>query len=343
MLVRLAPADAASATRYRSGMVSDANDDGGPLSYDIIYDEADITTTNTTTDQQEAGEQQEEDEEDGVAADRVLGVPASPCVWCAARLNLARCSFRRGRHSEVRGSRRRRRKRRSILILTHEICREAWVVSGLPSLVVSLFSCCVFVVPGFSGFLWLAPLFAYPVAVERVVMVPLSRRVRCASTLNLAHRPLTTGQGEAGVKSVTGGTGFVGHFAVLLGVVRSVVLSGQPTCNLQAQPYLYPEYALFRTNRCLQVVGACTLVLAVARLAMAEKERPREERAKLRNHCLTALRMRGGSHLAQHHVGLARKDARWVLGYDTHVRLGYTLYQNSVTSLAKSGFPPLVS
>ncbi|CAM9300517.1 unnamed protein product [Hapterophycus canaliculatus] len=43
---------------------------------------------------------------------------------------------------------------------------------------------------------------------------------------------------------------------------------------------------------------------------MGEKERPREERAKLRAHCLTALRMRGGSHLAQNHVAQARKDAR---------------------------------
>lgn len=51
-------------------------------------------------------------------------------------------------------------------------------------------------------------------------------------------------------------------------------------------------------------------MLSLARLTMADKERPRDERAKLRAHCLTALRMRGGSHLAQNHVGLARKDAR---------------------------------
>lgn len=48
---------------------------------------------------------------------------------------------------------------------------------------------------------------------------------------------------------------------------------------------------------------------------MAEKERPRDERAKLRAHGLTALRMRGGSHLAQNHVGLARKDARYAVEY----------------------------
>lgn len=62
----------------------------------------------------------------------------------------------------------------------------------------------------------------------------------------------------------------------------------------------------------LQVVEACTLVLSLARLTMGQKDRPREERAKLRAHCLTALRMRGGSHLAQHHVGQARKDARYI-------------------------------
>ncbi|CAM9145730.1 unnamed protein product [Pylaiella littoralis] len=156
VLVRMAPVPA-TATLYRSGMVSDANDDGGspplPLSYDVIYDETDDSGGSK-------GEQQgeEDDEEDGVEADRVLGVPSSPCVWCAARLNLARCSFRRGKQEEV--------------------------------------------------------------------------------------------------------------------------------------------------------VEACTLVLSLARLTMAEKKRSRDERAKLRAHCMTALRMRGGSHLAQHRVGLARKDAR---------------------------------
>lgn len=100
VLVRMAPVPA-TATRYRSGMVSDANDDGGspplPLSYDVIYDETDDSGGSK-------GEQQgeEDDEEDGVEADRVLGVPSSPCVWCAARLNLARCSFRRGKQEEVR-------------------------------------------------------------------------------------------------------------------------------------------------------------------------------------------------------------------------------------------------
>lgn len=67
-------------------------------------------------------------------------------------------------------------------------------------------------------------------------------------------------------------------------------------------------------NPLLQVVETCTLVMSLAKLAMADKERPREEREKLRAHCLTALRMKGGSHLAQNHVGLARKYAR-------HVRL----------------------
>lgn len=123
MLVRLAPSDTASATRYRAGMISDANDDGGgSLTYDVIYDEAE-----TANDQQGAAGQEEEDEEDGVAADRVLGVPASPCVWCAARLNLARCSFRRGRHSEVRRRRRRKggRGRSMAAFMWHG---EAWVV-----------------------------------------------------------------------------------------------------------------------------------------------------------------------------------------------------------------------
>lgn len=103
VLVRLASSAAGSATRYRPGMISDANDDGdggGSPTYDVIYDEAEHST-----DQQGAEQEEEEDEEDGVAADRVLGVPASPCVWCAARLNLARCSFRRGRHAEVRAGR----------------------------------------------------------------------------------------------------------------------------------------------------------------------------------------------------------------------------------------------
>lgn len=59
-----------------------------------------------------------------------------------------------------------------------------------------------------------------------------------------------------------------------------------------------------------QVVEACTVVISLAKLGMADKERPRDERAKLRLHCVTALRMRGGSHLAQNHVALARKDAR---------------------------------
>lgn len=67
-------------------------------------------------------------------------------------------------------------------------------------------------------------------------------------------------------------------------------------------------------------------MLVVARLTMAEKERPREDRAKLRNHCLTALRMRGGSHLAQHHVGLARKDARCVC---------FVVMQLSISSLPR--------
>eukprot|EP00903_Cladosiphon_okamuranus_P008218 g7911.t1 len=185
VLVRLAPSDAASATRFRSGIISDADDNGGSPTFDVIYDEAE-----NNADQQGAGtgrEAEEEDEEDGVAADRVLGVPASPCVWCAARLNLARCSFRGGRHAEV--------------------------------------------------------------------------------------------------------------------------------------------------------VEACTFVLVVARLTMAEKERPREERAKLRNHCLTALRMRGGSHLAQHHVGLARKDARSMLrssGDNEESRAQATRFEAEVERKAKA-------
>lgn len=56
---------------------------------------------------------------------------------------------------------------------------------------------------------------------------------------------------------------------------------------------------------------------------MGEKERPREERTKLRAHCLTALRMRGGSHLAQNHVGQARKDAR----YSVFAQLSVLLFE----------------
>ncbi len=97
VLVRTAPASEADTTRYRSGMISDADDEGGAApSYGIIYDDS-------ATDQQE-GEGELDDEEDGVAAGRVLGVPASPCVWCAARLNLARCSFRREKHDEARAA-----------------------------------------------------------------------------------------------------------------------------------------------------------------------------------------------------------------------------------------------
>lgn len=100
VLVRMAPVPS-TATRYRSGMVSDANDNGGspplPLSYDVIYDETDDASGGKGDQQAE-----QDDEEDGVAADRVLGLPVSPCVWCATRLNLARCSFRRRRHEEVR-------------------------------------------------------------------------------------------------------------------------------------------------------------------------------------------------------------------------------------------------
>lgn len=134
VLVRVAPSDAASATRYRSGMVSDANDDGGSLSYDVIYDEA--------AEQQGAEQQEEEeDEEDGVAADRVLGVPVSPCVWCAARLNLARCSFRRGGHAEVR-----RRGRRRSMVARIRLPREA--------LMVSFPDCCLFLSLWASCVLW---------------------------------------------------------------------------------------------------------------------------------------------------------------------------------------------
>lgn len=97
VLVRTKPTAAAdtATTRYRPGMVSDANNGGEPqaTTYDVIYDEAD---------ERQKGEE-DEDEEDIVSAERVLGVPASPSTWCAARLNLARCSFRGGRHNEVRG------------------------------------------------------------------------------------------------------------------------------------------------------------------------------------------------------------------------------------------------
>ncbi|CAM9472260.1 unnamed protein product [Laminaria digitata] len=155
VLVRVLTGDAAATvSRYRSGMVSDAEDDG--RSYDVIYDETDPNANGDGVGM--GGADEEEDEEDGVAATRVVTVSLSPCVSCAARLNLARCSFRKGEHAEV--------------------------------------------------------------------------------------------------------------------------------------------------------VEACTLVMSLAKFAMADKQRPREERVKLRAHCLTALRMRGGSHLAQNHVGQARRDAR---------------------------------
>ncbi|CAM9413822.1 unnamed protein product [Ectocarpus sp. 6 AP-2014] len=177
----------ATSTCYRSGMVSDANEDDGPCpTYDVIYDETAVKSAAGGNEEQQEGEE-EDDEEDGVSPDRVLGVPLSPCVWCAARLNLARCSFRRRRHEEV--------------------------------------------------------------------------------------------------------------------------------------------------------VEACTLVLSLARLTMGQKKRPREERAKLRAHCLTALRMRGGSHLAQHHVGQARKDARSMVrssGDDEESRAQATRFEAEVERKAKA-------
>ena len=99
MLVRVLTGDAAAtASRYRSGMVSDAEDDG--RSYDVIYDETDPSGNGDGV--RMGGPDEEEDEEDGVAAERVVTVSLSPCVSCAARLNLARCSFRNGGHAEVR-------------------------------------------------------------------------------------------------------------------------------------------------------------------------------------------------------------------------------------------------
>lgn len=78
-------------------MVSDAAELGGDedndnkgrrVSYDVIYDESDADG---------------KDEEDGVEADRVVSVAdISPCVSCAARLNLARCLFKVSLHLEVR-------------------------------------------------------------------------------------------------------------------------------------------------------------------------------------------------------------------------------------------------
>ena len=138
VLVRLAPSDAAAATRYRAGMISDANDDGGNSSptYDVIYDEAEPPAD-------QAAAELEEDEEDGVAADRVLGVPASPCVWCAARLNLARCSFRRGRHAEVRRRRRNKRRVRGSVVA---LMRHGESVGGVFPCCFSFLPSCVFAV-----------------------------------------------------------------------------------------------------------------------------------------------------------------------------------------------------
>lgn len=99
VLVRVLTGDAAAnVSRYRSGMVSDAEDDG--RSYDVIYDETDASGNGDGV--RIGGPDEEEDEEDGVAAERVVTVSLSPCVSCAARLNLARCSFRSGGHAEVR-------------------------------------------------------------------------------------------------------------------------------------------------------------------------------------------------------------------------------------------------
>lgn len=99
MVVRVLTADAAATvSRYRTGMVSDAEDDG--RSYDVIYDETDPNGSGDGVGM--GGPDEEEDEEDGVAAERVVTVSLSPCVSCAARLNLARCSFRNGGHAEVR-------------------------------------------------------------------------------------------------------------------------------------------------------------------------------------------------------------------------------------------------
>lgn len=78
--------------RYRPGIISDASDDndnGAPLTYDIIFDERDADG---------------DDEEDGVTAEWIVTLPISPCLSCAARLNLARCSFKVSRHQEVRYS-----------------------------------------------------------------------------------------------------------------------------------------------------------------------------------------------------------------------------------------------
>lgn len=254
VFVRLEPADAAPAIRYRSGIISDVNDDGGgALSYDVIYDEAESNT-----------DPQEEDEEDGVAADRVLGVPTSPCVWCAARLNLARCSFRRGRHAEVTRTGGKR------FVSARVIPPEAWVLFFR--------ACCRFVCLAW----WVRFLAFRPSLVAFVSSSPrengkcpksMSRRAwQFPPRLTPAHRPTHGNPRDLRIRT-----------SFKCSLVRTVAS---------------------------QVVEASTLVLVVARLTMAEKERPREERAKLRNHCLTALRMRGGSHLAQHHVGLARKDAR---------------------------------
>lgn len=80
-------------------MVSDSNDDGR-VSYDVIYDE-NSPSRKANEDLDAAAEEEDDDEEDGVEADRVVPVSISPCLSCAARLNLARCWFRKGKHNEV--------------------------------------------------------------------------------------------------------------------------------------------------------------------------------------------------------------------------------------------------
>lgn len=78
--------------QYRGATVSDVDHGGADdrPSLDVIYD-----------DDSEDGE----DEENGVGTERVVTLSMSPCVSCAARLNLGRCYFKEARHPEVRHTR----------------------------------------------------------------------------------------------------------------------------------------------------------------------------------------------------------------------------------------------
>ena len=91
------------AGHFRPAMIAGADAEG--RSYDVIFDNTETTSgRGGGGDETQYGGEEEDDEEDGVRADRIVSLSLAPCVSCAARLNLARCRFKGGRHTEVRGS-----------------------------------------------------------------------------------------------------------------------------------------------------------------------------------------------------------------------------------------------